>query len=753
MDLKDVVVGHYLPYGHATIVSRAIPRLDGQKPVTRRVLYIMHNQKLYEEDRDQVKSANIVGQTMKLHPNGDSSIYEAIVTQASGREGMNVPFIKSKGNFGKVCSNTQYAAARYTEIKLTPIAKYLFDGINENSVNMVPNFDNSDLEPEILPVKFPNILCNPSDGIAVSTSSHIPPFNLKKVCNATIGILNGSIKTVEDLTPVIGIPDFTTGGYAHISDESLTKLLRDGAGSITLSCSMQLYSNKIVVDQLPYNVKIEEVKKAIVQLIKDKVIQGISDVKDEMDIKGVRLTVAVKNGYDSRRVALELLRNTDLRKKISFRIRVIVDGHCRDLGVLELLQEWIKFRKETIQRIYTYRLGEQTKKESLQSLWEKIKDDLKEVVRIITDNTQEVAANTLKSRFTLTDDQVSYILDLKLRQITSDRAKKALEDLAKLRDEIKKSKSIIESDAEKSKIIISDLTEISEKFGSDTKTQQKPEINEEEEQNVSKHVVNNDVVAVVLTNTGYLKRLEGNAIYVDKYESRNGDVEVQRWMTRNNEYMLIFDKYGMVHKVLVDNIDSSRGKPSDKVTELAGIEKVDDIIYMDKSGDFSGGFNIVTSGGIAYTIKYDKISGKRSKYRSLYDELVPGSFFITKLTRFFLFTNKGKASFANLDGTRDFDKKTWKIARCNSGEWFNKLVPEKDIFRIDLIDVGRYCKGYPVKVKDDIVFFFEDEYNKQQEELNRILHGDKEENSEDTENKEGTPENTESESEENANAN
>ncbi len=739
MILNELVKGQYLPYARATITSRAIPSIDGQKPVTRRILYVMHGHKLYEEDKDQVKSATITGETMRYHPNGDSSIYGAMVTQASGREGMNVPFIQSKGNFGKIYSTTAYAAARYTEVKLTPIAKYLFDSMNEDSVDMVPNYDNSLKEPAVLPVMFPNILCNPSDGIAVSTSSDIPPFNLVKVCNATKGILDGTITTVEQLAPVIGIPDFTTGGYMHISDENLIKLLRTGKGSVTMSSSLQLYSNKIVVDQLPYNVKLEEVKESIVKLIKDKVLQGISDVRDEMDIKGLKLTITIKNGYDSRRVALDLLRNTDLRKKLSFRIRVIIDGRCRELGVLELLNEWIKFRKNTLDRIYTYRLTEQTKKEALMSLWEKIKDHLKEVVRIITDNTQEVAANTLKDRYDLTDEQVVYILDLKLRQITADRAKKAIEDLAKLREEIEHNKLVISSDAEKAKIIKADLDEISEKFGKESKTQQRAEINEEAEKDVSRHVANDDIVAVVLTNTGYIKRLEGNAMYVDQYESRYGDVETQRWMLRNNEYMLVFDRFGVAHKILVDTIDSSRGKPSDKVTDLVGLEKFEDIIYMDKSGDFTGGFNIITCHGVAYTIKYSKIAGKRSKYRSLYDELTPGTFFVTKVDKFFLFSNKDRAAYGDISGARNFDKKTWKISRCNAGEVFYRLLPLDKVFRLNLIDINKYGKGYPVKVKDDIVFFFEEEYNKQQEELQQYMNAGKTtENDENTESDEGT---------------
>lgn len=748
MDLKKIVPSQYLPYGRATIISRAIPSLDGQKPVTRRILYVMYNHKLYTEDADQVKSASIVGDTMKYHPNGDSSIYGAIVTQASGREGMNVPFIKSKGNFGKIYSTTAFAAPRYTEVKLTPIAEYLFDGMNENSVDMVPNFDNSRTEPSVLPTRFPNILCNPSEGIAVSTSSDIPPFNLNKVCEATKGILNGTIKTVEELAPVIGIPDFTTGGYMHISDANLIKLLRNGRGSVTVSASLQLYSNKIVVDQLPYGVAIENVRSSIIQLIKDKAIQGISDVEDEMDIKGLKLTITVKNGYDSRHVALDLLRNTELRKKLSFRIRVLINGRCVELGVLDLLKEWIKFRKTTLDRIYTYRLGEQTKKEQLMSLWEKIKNDVREVVRIIADNEHDVAVNTLKSKFNLTDEQVKYIMDLKLRQITADRAKKALEDLAKLREDIKYSQLVISSDTEKNKIIIADLDEISAKFGTESKTQQKAEINEEAEQNVSKHVVNDDIVAVVLTNTGFLKRLEGNAMYVDQYISRSGeDTEIQRWMVKNSDYMIAFDRYGSAHKILVDTIDSSRGKPTDKLTDLAGVEKYEDIIYLDKSDDFTGGFNIITTDGVAYTIKYSKISGKRAKYKSLYDTLTPGTFFVTKLTEFFLFTNKGKAAYGNLEGTRDFDKKTWKISRCPAGERFIKLVPMNKVFRIDLIDVTKYSRGYPVKVKDDLVFFFEEEFNKQQEMLkNYMNNGTDEENAEGTEGTENTEENVNTDS-------
>lgn len=729
MDLTSLVPSQYLPYAKATIVSRAIPSLDGMKPVNRRILYVMYNDGLWKPDADQVKSATIVGKVMKYHPNGDSSIYGALVTQASGREGMNIPFVKSKGNFGKIYSTTAYAAPRYTEAKLTPAAEYLFDGIKENGAEMVKNFDNSLDEPKVLPTKFPNILCNPSDGIAVSTSSSIPPFNLKKVCEATKGIIKGEIETVEQLAPVIGIPDFTTGGYIHISNENLVKLLRDGRGSMTLSCALQLYRDKFVVDQLPYGVSIEEVRKSIIALVKEKTIQGVADVSDEMDIRGLKLTVSIKQGYDVRKVALELLRSTDLRKKLSFRIRVLINDRCEELGVLELLQEWIKFRKNTLDRIYTYRLSVQTKKEEMQSLWEKISNHIKDVVNTIANNTQDKAAELLMSKYGLTVEQAAYVLDLKLKQITTDQAQKALKQLAELRTEIAYSKKVLSDDNEKNAIIIKDLDEVATKFGKEPQTQQRDEINDEAEKNVSRHVVNDDIVTVVLTNTGYLKRLEGNSMYVDKYESRSGeDVEVQRWMVRNNEYMLIFDRNGTVHKVLVDDIDAGRGKPCDKVIDLAGIEKLEDVIYIDKSGDFTDSFFIVMTSGIAYSVKYSKISGKRSKYKSLYEPLAPNTYFITKCNKFFLFTNTGKAAFAKLDMANDFDKKTWKIARCTSGEYFNKLLPYEKVFRINAINVGRYCNGYPVKVKDEIIFFFEDEFNKEQERLRKCADGDTEEN-------------------------
>ncbi|MBO5388369.1 MAG: topoisomerase IV, partial [Lachnospiraceae bacterium] len=383
MEISKLLLSNYLPYAKSTIISRAIPSIDGLKPVQRRLLYTMYKLGLLTGDRS--KSQKINGATMSIHPHGDSSIYETMVLMSSGYEGMNVPYVDSKGSFGKVYSrDLKYSAPRYTEAKLAKICNEIFDGIHENAVEFIPNFDDTETEPSLLPVKFPSILVNTSSGVAVGTSSSIPSFSLKNVCLATQGILNDTIKTPGELAKVLGAPEFTTGGFLHADEASLEKLCATGKGSFTISGHVEVYSNQIIIDEIPYTTTAEDVMDAIDEHMKNNELKGVKNVRDEIGLEGLRIVIEIKSGYNSREVLQELCRVTPLRHKISFKTRVIVADRCRDLNLLEVLQTWVEFRQECIKRVYQFRLDKDTVKEHLLATWEKIKHDIPGVVQMIS---------------------------------------------------------------------------------------------------------------------------------------------------------------------------------------------------------------------------------------------------------------------------------------------------------------------------------------------------------------------------------
>jgi DNA gyrase subunit A len=692
MELTKILLSNYLPYAKATIISRAIPSIDGLKPVQRRLLYTMNSMGL--QNGDKVKSQKINGATMSIHPHGDSSIYEAAVLLTTGYEGLNVPYIESKGSFGKVYSkDLKYAAPRYTEMKLAPICKEMFEGINENAVDFVDNFDATMKEPTLLPVKFPNILVNTSSGVAVGTSSDIPSFSLVNVCKATQGILKDTIKTPAELADVLGAPEFTTGGFLHASKDSIEKLCRTGRGSYVISGKVEVYNDRIVITEIPYCTTAEDIMDAIDVAIKEKKLRGIKDVNDEIGLEGLRLVVEIKNGYNSRDILKELCRLTPLRTSISFRTRVIVNNRCKELGLLELLQTWCQFREACIQRIYQFRLEKDTAEEHMLSTWEKIKHDIPGAVQMISRNTDAVAKQKLMENYGLEDDQAEYLLDMKIRSITTDRANKALERLDNIRVNIAYSNKVINDDTEKKNIIIKELEDIMQKYGKENKTTMVDELKEE------------DTVTVIMTQDGFVRRVDALK-QTSKFVAKNGDTEVRRWSIKNNDHLLVFDRFGTVHKVLVDSIDSSnKAVMTDRLFAMAGIEKAEDVIWIDACGDYSGYFNLIYPNGRGTRVYYNKATGTRAQYRSLYSEVKPGQYWVTQENEFFMITNRLKASYCDISRLGMLSNRSaFKVARVASGDFFTRLQPAKDVPNIGLINLDKYNKDYTVSIGEDILW-------------------------------------------------
>lgn len=711
MKAKRVLETNYFPYAKYSIVSRAIPGIDGLKPVQRRILYSMHNNGLGRTDANTTKSVKIVGDVMgKYHPHGDSSIYEALVGMSTGYEGFNIPYIRGKGSFGKVYSrDLKCAAPRYTEAKLTPICAEFFDGIKENAVDIVDNFDGTEKEPKILPVKFPSILVNSSAGIAVGTSSNIPSFSLNNVCKATKGVLEGTIKTPEQLAPVLGAPEFTTGGFLHADERSLAKLCATGKGSFVISGRVEVYSNQIVVTEIPYCTTAESIIEAIDKNMKEGKLRGVKNVLDEIDLNGLRIVIEIKAGYNSRAVLKELCRYTPIRSKISFRTRVIIGDRCMTLSLLDLINHWIEFRDEALVRVYNFRLDRCSEKEYTLSTWEKIKHDIAGVVQMISKNNEETAKKLLMQNYGLKEDQADYLLDMKIRSITLNRANKALTDLANTRNDIARYKVIVSDKNERVKIIEKDLDEMMQKYGTDNKTILAPELKEEDEK-APEIKISDELTTVVYTKDGYIRRLTSLKDISGTYVSVDGKEEVLRWTLHNNQHILVFDRYGVVHKILVDDIDQGRGKMTETLYEKVGLEKQSDVIYADACGDYSDYFNLVYPNGRGTRVFYSSATGNRKQYKGLYSEVVPGNFWITKENQFFMVTHRKKAAYCDITQLGILSNRSaFKVARVSTGDYFTKLVAYKDVPNKEFINLDKYNKDYTVSIGNDILWVDEEQ--------------------------------------------
>lgn len=715
MQLDKLLFGNYLPYAKSVIIERALPAIDGLKPVQRRVLVSMKELGLLKDDADYKKSQKIVGNTMGLHPHGDSSIYEAMQLMTTSYNGLNEPYIDGKGSFGAVYSrDLKCAAPRYTNGRLAPICNEMFEGINENAVRMVDNYDGTEKEPELLPVKFPNILVNGSSGVAVGTSTEIPTFSLVHVCKAVQGVIDGSIKTPGDLADVLVAPEFTTGGFVHSSRATMEKLCATGRGSFVISGKIEIYATKIVINEIPYNTTAEAIVEAIEECIKDKKLRGISEVNDEIGKDGFRLVVQIKKGQDPRAILRDLCILTPLRSTISYRTKVIVDNRCKEFGLLELINKWISWRTEIISNIYNFRLDRESTEQYMLESWEKIADHIQEVAHTISTNKEKSAVDILMNKYGLTDEQADYLINKKIKSLTTDNAEAALNRLSKVRELIKGYKDVLGNITKK---IYDEQKEIIEKYGKAEKTTRVEELTDEDTKR-QEVKISSDTVTVVYTKGGFVRRLTSTNDILNKFVSKTGDEEVLRWSIKNNEHILVFDRFGVVHKILVDNIDASnRAQMTDELYKLAGLEKAEDMIYADACGDYSGYFNLIYPNGRGRRVFYEKAKGSRAKYKANYEEVKPGRYWITKENKFFMITYKKKAAYCDLTSLNQLsNREAFKVARTASSDPFVRIMSYKDLPNPSMIDLGKYSKGYTVLIGDDY-FWVDNQVNERAKQL------------------------------------
>lgn len=554
--IVDTLVTNYMPYAMSVILSRAIPEIDGFKPSHRKLLYTMYNMGLLQSGT--IKSANIVGRTMQLNPHGDASIYETMIRLSRGNESLLYPYVESKGNFGKAYSkNMMYAASRYTEAKLAPISKELFEDINKNTVDFVDNYDNTMKEPTLLPVTFPSVLCNVTTGIAVGMASSIASFNLKEVCDTTIALIKNPDHEISD---TLLAPDFVGGGYIIYDKTELEKIYSTGRGSVKVRAKYTYDKayNCIDITEIPPTTTSEAIIDKIVELVKGNKVKELSDVRDETDLKGLRITLDLKRGIDPDKLMTKLYKLTPLEDTFSCNFNILVKGYPRVMGVGEILKEWIEFRLECVRRRTQFTLDKKADKLHLLQGLEKILLDIDKAIKIIreTESESEVVPN-LMIGFGIDKVQAEYIAEIKLRHLNKEYILKRTKDIEDLQKEIAELSSVLESKNKQKKIIISELTDVSKKYSGDRKSQilyDVDEYNADEEQSIEDYPV-----TLFITKEGYLNKIKSaNLRMSGEQKVKEGDEVERTFECSNKDEILAFTDKFNVYKAKVDDFDDSK---------------------------------------------------------------------------------------------------------------------------------------------------------------------------------------------------
>ena len=555
--ITETLEKNYMPYAMSVIVSRALPEIDGFKPAHRKLLYTMYEMGLLTKQK--TKSANIVGQTMHLNPHGDASIYETMVRLTRGHEALLHPFIDSKGSFGKHYSRDMaYAASRYTEAKLDDFCHELFSGIDKDAVDFVPNYDNTTTEPTLLPTTFPNILVSPNLGIAVGMACSICSFNLAEICDGTIALLKNPNTTIERMLDIVKAPDFATGAQILYDRDQMRKIYETGQGSFKMRARYEYVKKNNCIDvlEIPYSSSIEAIMKKAADMIKSGKLREVADVRDAIDLNGFKLTFDLKKDANPELVMKKLFSLTELENSFDCNFNILVDGRPMQLGLREILNEWIKFRVKCVTRELTFELGKKEHKLELLQGLAKILLDIDKAIRIIrnTEREEDVVPN-LAAGFDLTKIQAEYIADIKLRNLNRQYIINRVEEIAKLEKQIADIKETLRDEIKLKGTIIAKLQEVKKKYGKARKT----EIVAKEEKTAG---IKEDIFfenyncRLILTRAGYFKKLSVQAARsADEQKLKEGDFVIYQEDTDNRGDVLFFTDKGQIYRAKVDDFD------------------------------------------------------------------------------------------------------------------------------------------------------------------------------------------------------
>ena len=627
--ITETIESNYMPYAVSVMVSRAIPEIDGFKPSHRKLLYTMYKMGLMHGHR--TKSANIVGETMKLNPHGDMAIYETMVRLTRGNASLLHPFVDSKGSFGKQYSRDMaFAASRYTEAKLDPFCQEIFNGIDKNAVDMVDNYDSTMKEPRLLPTSFPNVLVSPNLGIAVGLASSICSFNLAEICDATIAILRSPKLDTDKLLDIVKAPDFPGGGSVVYDREQMRKVYETGKGPVKLRANYVFDedANCIEVVEIPYSTSIEAIKKEILDLVKDGKVKEITEVRDEIDKDGFKLAIDLKKGSDHEQVMQKLYKFTPLEDSFPCNFNVLIDSVPRQMGIKEILVEWIKFRTGCLRREFRFDLDKKNAKRHLLRGLSRILIDIDKAIRIVrdTEKDSDVVPNLMEG-FKIDNDQAEYIAEIKLRHLNREYIANRLEEIKTLDMEIAELTALLEDEIKMKQFLIKQLNEIKKKYGKPRRT---GIIEVAEIQTFDKELLIEDYQAnLFFTKDGYLKKitqqsLRGNA---EQKLKENDEIILECEISNRDEMIFFTDKAQLYFAKMSDFELTKASELGTYVPKKLDFDPDERVIAMKINPVFTEENRVIFfyENGKAVRVPMSQYAtqGNRKKLKKAYSEVTP----------------------------------------------------------------------------------------------------------------------------------
>ncbi|MBQ7384573.1 MAG: topoisomerase IV [Clostridia bacterium] len=627
--ITDTIEKNYMPYVMSVIISRAIPEIDGFKPSHRKLLYTMYKMGLLTGNR--TKSANVVGQTMKLNPHGDMAIYETMVRLTRGNESLLHPFVDSKGSFGKqYSSEMKFAASRYTEVKLDPICNEIFKGIDKNAVDMVDNYDNTTKEPVLLPTTFPNVLVTPNTGIAVGMASSICSFNLAEVCDGTIAVLKNPKVSTDKILDIIKAPDFPCGGAIIYDRETMRQIYETGSGSVKIRSRYNYDKEQNCIDiiQIPYSTTIELILKRIAELVKEGKLKEITDFRDEIDLNGFKLTLDLRRGVDPDKLMTKLFKLTPLEDSFKCNFNILIDSSPRQLGVVDIIKEWIKFRMLCLRRELEFELGKKRDKLHLLLGLGKILLDIDKAIRIIrhTEKEEDVIPN-LMSGFNIDKIQADYICEIKLRNLNKEYIINRINEIEGLQNEIARLEEILADELKIKALIATQLTEIKKKYGQPRRSQL-IHSDDIEVYNEEDHVENYNA-RIYLTREGYFKKitlqsLRGN----DEQKLKEGDSIIITEDTDNlSDLIFVTDKCQIYRAKTADFESVKASAMGEFVPAKLGMDEGEKPVFMRVQSGYPAGENFVfvfeNGKGVRVPVTAYETKANRKKLINAYSSASP----------------------------------------------------------------------------------------------------------------------------------
>ena len=622
--ITDTLETNYMPYAMSVIVSRAIPEIDGFKPSHRKLLYTMYKMGLVNGAR--TKSANIVGQTMRLNPHGDAAIYDTMVRLSKGYGALLHPFVDSKGNFGKVYSRDMaWAASRYTEAKLSAICAELFRDIDSDTVDFIDNYDNTMKEPALLPTTFPNILVSANQGIAVGMASQLCGFNLGEVCDTTIAYLKNPDC---DLTETLLAPDFPTGGEVICDVDALREIYSTGRGGVKVRARWRYdkKENLIEVYEIPYTTTTEAIMDKVAELIKAGKVREITDMRDETDLNGLKLTIDLKRGTDPDKLMQKLMKSTTLQDTMSCNFNVLIAGMPRVMGVRELLDEWCAWRTECVRRRVYFVMSKKKDKLHLLKGLKRILLDIDKAIKIIRETEAEAdVVPNLMIGFGIDQVQAEYVAEIKLRNINKEYILKRVEETSALQDEIEDLEDILARPARVKKIIVAELEDVRKKYAEPRRTG--IVYGHEVEEYTEETTVDDYAVSVFLSREGYFKKITPASLRMNAEQKyKEGDALAQSFETSNAAEVMFFTDRCQVYKSRLSDFDDTKASAlGDYLPARLGMDEGESVVYMVLPGDYRGWMIFFFENGKAAKVELSayRTTSNRRKLTGAYSDKSP----------------------------------------------------------------------------------------------------------------------------------